>query len=212
MNDQAIGFSDKFANAKTFAIAAAAFKVTTEVQRLEALAAVNTIRDWENQLDAEYESNHSVIEQRRLVKIKGELAALLEAGRKAAKAAAMRYEDEQEAIRSAEEAKRQAEAQNLAEDEALAAAELAQAAGDTAQAESIIEQPVIAPTIILPRATPKVPGHVRRTVKRFRTVNLAAIKPLYLMPDEVKIGGVVRSLGKAAEVVVGGIEVYEVVC
>ena len=114
------------------------------------------------------------------------------------------WEDEQERLRLAEEDRLRKEAQKKAEDDALAAAE---AAGSKEEAQAILDAPVSAPTVVVPKSIPKVTGHTRRMVKKFRIVNEALIPRQYLTPDTVKIGGVVRSLGTVANI--PGIEVYE---
>lgn len=64
------------------------------------------------------------------------------------------YTDEQERIRKAEEARIQAEARRLIEEAALAAAIAAEEAGDGAEAEAIISEPIHVPTVTLQRTTP----------------------------------------------------------
>lgn len=63
--------------------------------------------------------------------------------------------DEQERIRKAEEARLQAIARKQAEDEALAMAEQAEAAGDHEIAEAIVAAPVVAPVVRVASTAPK---------------------------------------------------------
>ena len=54
-------------------------------------------------------------------------------------------------------------------------------------------------------------GHARRTVRKFRIVNAAKLPDHLKKPDEVKIGGMVRSLG-IASAIHGVLEVWEESC
>jgi hypothetical protein len=71
-----------------------------------------------------------------------------------------------------------------------------------------MEEPVYAPPVIVPKTVPKLNGGpVYRTITKFRIINEALIPRQYMMPDLVKIGGVVRALKNQTNV--PGIEVYE---
>lgn len=80
--------------------------------------------------------------------------------------------------------------------------------GDTHKAEQLREQaedtsmPVVAPS------TPKVQGLHTREVAKWEYLDRTQIRPEYLVPDEKAIGAVVKSMGKRAEGVVGGIKVW----
>lgn len=117
----------------------------------------------------------------------------------------------QEKIRQEKEEALRAAARKLADDEALEAAELAAEAGDKEGAASILEEAAQAPApvVIVPKETPKRQT-VIRMVRQYKIVKPSDIKSEFMTPDTQKIGGVVRSMGKAAEVLVGGIEVFEV--
>lgn len=209
--ETAVGFSSKFDVAVSLAAYAMTMPVAT-IQEYEAAGqTIAQIRDIEKQLEADYAAHPAIVEAKRLQKMKAGLATQLEEARKSAKAKMFKYDDEQEAARKAEEARRQAEAQAQADAEALKAAEIAEKAGRLDEAQSIIEDAAStpAPVVIVPKDTPKVEGHSRRRLKKFRFTG-KPVNSAYLMPDEVKIGQLVRALGKPAESLVGGIEVYEV--
>ena len=87
----------------------------------------------------------------------------VQAARKSRKQECIVFDGEQEAIRRAEEARLQAIAQKQAEDEALAMAAQAEAAGDHEIAEAIIAAPVVAPVI---RVAPTAPAPSRLTAGR----------------------------------------------
>ena len=208
MNDtKEIGFSNKFENAVQIAEQAKSVVVTNAEQHKAAGALIEQVRGLEKELEAEYKSHAVIVEAKKLQAMKGDLAELLETARKTAKARQIAYEDEQEAIRRAEEVRLAAEAKKQAEEAALAEAKAAQEAGDKDGAIAVLEQAIAAPapTVVLPKTAPKTAN--RRTVRRFRITNEALIPRDYLSPDLTKIGGVVRSLGLSAKI--PGVEVYE---
>lgn len=130
------------------------------------------------------------------------------------------YDLAQEKLRLAEQRRLEEIARKEAEEralqEAIAAEEEAKRNGATreeAQQESaaIINEPVYIAPVILPKATPKMAGGpVYRTVTKFEVVNASLIPAIYMIPDLVKIGGVVRALKQAANI--PGIRVYEERC
>lgn len=123
----------------------------------------------------------------------------LEAERKAEEARLM------EAAAAAEAAGDKQQAEDMAA-AAIAATEMAKQEAAAIQAEKPYTPPVI-----LPKATPKLDGGpVYRTVKKFRIVNESLIPRQYMIPDMVKIGGVVRALGLSANIT--GVEIYEERC
>ena len=90
----------------------------------------------------------------------------------------------------------------------LAEAAAAEAAGDKEEAAAIISAPTYVPAVILEKTVPKMAGGpVYRTITKFRIVDVNLIPRVYMVPDEVKIGGVVRALKRATDI--PGIEVYE---
>lgn len=131
----------------------------------------------------------------------------IEDARKAYKTSMFKWEDAQEQVRKAEEARLAAEAKKKAEQEQLNRAAAMEAAGQDEEAQAIINEPVAAPVVVLEKSTPKVQGHTRRMVNKYRVVNEALVPRQYLKLDDSKIGGVVRSLGLAANI--PGISVYQ---
>ena len=111
------------------------------------------------------------------------------------------WDKAQEKARQEAEDKARAEAQEKADLDALDAAEAAQRAGRHEDAEAIIREAAQAPapTVILPSTTPKR-STVIRTVNKFRFKDIKAVKPDFLMPDEKKIGGVVRAMRGATNI------------
>ena len=73
------------------------------------------------------------------------------------------YVDEQERLRKIEEARIQAEARRIAEEAALAAAIAAENAGDSVEAEEILNEPVHVPVVTIAKSTPSagVSGAIR---------------------------------------------------
>jgi hypothetical protein len=132
-------------------------------------------------------------------------------GVRAAKKLMSDYDAEQERIRKAEEDRLQKIAQKEAEDRRLQEAIEAEKAGKKAEAETIIETPVTVAPVVVAKKTPKMEGGpVYRTIWKFRIKNADLIPREYLIPDEVKIGGLVRSMKSATSI--SGVEVYEERC
>jgi len=125
--------------------------------------------------------------------------------------------DRLEAVRKAEE-DRLMEAAAAAEKagDAKRAEELAAAAVDITEdakqeAAVIAAEPVYVPPVIIPKTVPKMSGGpVYRTITKFRIIKEDAIPRQYMMPNEVKIGQVVRALKHLSNI--PGIEVYEERC
>jgi hypothetical protein len=120
------------------------------------------------------------------------------------------YHLEQKEIERQAERERLAVARREAEERALAEAAELEEMGEDDAAEEIISMPAT-PVVVKPApAPPKTAGVSVRTKSKHRIINVAAIDRKFTMPDEKKIAQVVRSMGKDAEMIVGGIEVYEV--
>lgn len=191
------------------ALKAMPFKIASPEAYTACGEIINEVRQLEKDLEAEYKEHPVIIEAKRIQAAKVAIAADLDSIRKGAKAKMIAWDDEQEAKRRAEEARLEAEAKKRAEDEAIAAAAEAEKAGDKEAAQEILETPVAVAAVVLPKETPKVAGHSVRTVWKFRITDEKKVKSLYLTPDLVKVGKQVRALGKDAEGIVGGIEVYQ---
>ena len=83
----------------------------------------------------------------------------------------------------------------------------AEAQGETETADAIINEPAYVPPVVVAKTLPKVAGMSIRENWTFRIVNPNLIPREYLKVDEVKIGGVVRSLKEQCRI--PGIEVYK---
>lgn len=232
-----IGFHDKLNSTVALVEGLKGLVITTAPQYLTAKDKLETIRTLEKELEAEYKEHPTIIEAKKLQGIKGDIAKMLEDARKGLKNGPMLvYEKAEEAKLRAEEERIAAELKKKADAEAAAAAEIkrkeaeaarkeaerakkrgdeeAAAAARQRQEEAKAEQErikteaaqAVVPVVVLEKTTPTVS---RRMIRKFRMKNPAEVKRDYLMPDEKKIGAIVRALGKAAEQTVGGIEVYE---
>lgn len=129
---------------------------------------------------------------------------LLQAER-AVKGGIGKYQAEQRKLREDEEHRLRAKAYKEEEDRCLADAEALASQGEPEAAEELISQPVVAPPVVLP-GPPKVAGVSTRTAWKWRETNFALVPKEYLILDERKINGVVRSMGKQTSI--PGIEVY----
>lgn len=117
------------------------------------------------------------------------------------------YDTEQERIRKAEEARLQEIARKQEEERKLQEAVAAEQSGDKQEAEAIMEEPVYVAPVVIKKEVPKVEGVVFRTIWKYRIIDERKIPREYLKVDDVKIGGVVRSLKKATNI--AGVQVYE---
>jgi len=129
------------------------------------------------------------------------------------KRALLSWDQEQERLRRKEQERLQAiadaEAKRQAEEARLQAAIDAEEAGDTEGSKAILEAPpapVMAPPVVLATTTPKVSGLSTRQNWKFQIVDASLIPREYLVPDEKKIGGVVRALKDQTKI--PGIKVY----
>jgi hypothetical protein len=127
-----------------------------------------------------------------------------------------KWDQEQEAIRQAEQRRLEEISRKEAEERALMdaihAEEEAKRRGATKEesaqeAEAVMAEPVYVPPVILPKETPKVQGMSFRTIWKYRIVNEAIIPRQYLIPDEKKIGAVIRA--NQGEISIPGITPYE---
>lgn len=131
----------------------------------------------------------------------------LEMAGKTVKGLMERYDREQEAIRQAEERRLREIARKAEEERILQEAIEAEKNGYDEEVETILEEPVYVPPVIVEKEVPKVSGGpVYRTVWKFRIKDVRLIPKEYLVPDEVKIGGVVRAMKESTNI--PGVEVY----
>lgn len=109
----------------------------------------------------------------------------------------------------AEKTQSQAEADTKTERERLMSlAAECEELGDIDQADEYTARAATMVATFVPSKIPTLPGVVYRDVWRFRITNAHEIRSEFLAPDEVKIGGVVRSMKLSAAAFVGGIHVY----
>ena len=140
----------------------------------------------------------------------------LDSAKKSVKKIMSDYDTEQERIRQAEQrrleeiARKEEEERRLAE--AIAAEEAARASGATVEeaaqeATAIIEEPVMVAPVVVEKQVPKMAGGpVYQTRWKFMITDAKKIPREYLIPDEVKIGGVVRAMKGTTNI--PGIQAY----
>jgi hypothetical protein len=127
------------------------------------------------------------------------------------------YDAELERIRREEQARLEAIARKEEEErrlqEAIDAEAALKAQGATKEevaeeTAAILETPVTVAPVVIPKDVPKMQGGpVYRTIWKARIVNEKAIPREYLVPDMVKINGVVRALKGAINI--PGVTAYE---
>jgi hypothetical protein len=116
------------------------------------------------------------------------------------------YLIEQEKIRQAEERRLQEQARKEEEERLLLEAIEAEKNGQQDEAQAIIDAPVQAPPVVVPKAVPKVEGISMRENWKFRITSEKAIPREFLKVDEVKIGAYVRAMKSAGNI--PGVEIY----
>lgn len=115
---------------------------------------------------------------------------------------------EQERIRRAEEDRLREEARKQEEERRLQDAILAEQSGNKEEAAAIMDTPVQAPVVVVPKAIPKVAGIAMTKQWKFRITDANKIPRQYLVPDETKIGAVVRALKDQTSI--PGVEIFSV--
>lgn len=233
MTTKELAFTKKFETAKALAERVGSLTVKNVEEYRSAEGDLKTIRALEKELDEEYKAHPIIVEAKRIQAIKGDLATMLENARKSLKNGPMlRYEREEESKRLAEENRlaeiarkeqaaeraRQVEEQRQAwliaekarkaaekkgDDEAAERARIAAAQAAEA-AKEIKAVPIVVPVVVVEKTAPSVP---RRMVPKFRVTDESKVPHQYFSLDNVKVGGVIRSLRQNHGI--PGIEYYE---
>lgn len=118
------------------------------------------------------------------------------------------YDAEQQRLASLEQLRLQAEQMKRDEDEKMQLAELAEKAGEKALAAEILDAPSTEPVVVVQKDVPKVAGLSFREDWKFEIVDALAIPREYQMPDEAKIGKIVRALKQTCYI--PGIRIFAV--
>lgn len=121
------------------------------------------------------------------------------------KRAMITYSEEQERIRR-EEQRRADEAARLEREKLEAQARKAEAAGKVEKAAQLEQRAATVVAPVVTREAPKVSGITTREVWKFEVMNPALVPREYLMVDEKKLGGVVRSM--KGDTNIPGVRVY----
>jgi hypothetical protein len=152
--------------------------------------------DAKRRLDSPLAQAEAIISQKRTVYRQEEMGRRLEEERRL-QAEAKRKADE-EARQRAEEAQIQAAIEAEDNGDAVAAREIL--------AAPVIPGPVYVPLVILPKQAPKTEGLSLRKNWKFRISSPEKLPDEYWIPDEMKIGQVVRAMKDQANI--PGVEVY----
>ena len=107
-----------------------------------------------------------------------------------------------------EEARRRGEAMRAVEQDRIDRANALIDQGRPEEALELLDAPVEAPPIIMPETSaPKIAGIVTRNVWRWRIVDEKLLPREYLIPDETRIGKMVRA--SEGKIEIPGVEVYQ---
>ena len=124
---------------------------------------------WEDDVSSALKLHRSLVAKRDAMLIPvGEQKNTLRLGMKS-------FEDEQERIRRAEQARLEEEARKAAEEAALAQAVALEQNGHKAAAEAVIAAPVVAPAVYVPKTTPTGFGNATRRVWGAEVTDLMAL-------------------------------------
>lgn len=162
----------------------------------------------EKEVDAAYDEHIAAAfaAHKSLVAKKKKYAEPIDEARKIIRAKMGAYQDEQEALRVAEEARLRIEAKKKAEDEALARASAMEAAGQQEEAAAIIEAPILTAPVSLAKSVPKAQTVIPRPWT-FRITDINLVPRAYLIPNEVMLGAQARSTKGAVKV--PGVEFFQ---
>jgi len=144
---------------------------------------------------------------RAIVKLETDLLQYPLQAERVIKGAIGAWRTEEEKVRRQEQAKLQETARRQQEDMRMAEAEALANTGHVAEAEALLDEPVIGAVIELPK--PDSGGVTTRRKWGWKITDASAIRRDFLIPDEKKIGALVRALGPDAASTICGIEVTE---
>jgi hypothetical protein len=139
-------------------------------------------------------------EHKRLLAERDAIKKPVEEATKRIKRMAGDWKAEEERKARLEALRLEAEARKAAEERKLQEAIAAEAAGDRGGADAIMEETITLPPAYVPPPVPKVEGVVFREIWQFEIVDAAALPRDYLVPDEVRIGQVVRAMKGLANI------------
>lgn len=190
---------------------AAELKITSAETYVLAAEFGKTIKGWEKEIKAIHDPICD--ERHRLHKEatnrRGKYLTLLEDAEKKIKAAMREWDDEMERQRIAEERRIQEEVRKREEEARLAEAVHLESSGETEAADSLLDEPIHTPTVVLPKETPKVSGVSARKPLKWRITDESKVDRKYMSVDPAKINAEIKISGKKAQTIVGGIAVEE---
>src|SRR3990167_2863800 len=117
------------------------------------------------------------------------------------------YDENQKRIAEKKRLELEAQERERAKKEQEDVAVLMEEGGLNEQAEEIRAEPIVVAPVVVPKETPRVENFSYRGIWKFRIVNEMKIPREYMIPDQVKIGQLVRALKQATNI--PGIEAYE---
>lgn len=171
------------------------YRVTTPAEYARAGDELKRIKATAKRLDEIRKSMTKPLDtaKRAILDFFREPEAKLQRAESGIKRAMLAYADEQERIRREEQRKAE-EAARKQREKLEAQAAKAAAAGKIEKAEELEQRAACVVAPVIQREPPKVTGVATREVWRFEIVDASQVPREYTMPDEKKIGAVVRAL------------------
>lgn len=140
------------------------------------------------------------------VALKKQFTEKLDWAERQIKSAMITFQMEQRRIAAAKEEELRAKLRKESEDEQIEAAAEMEREGDKAGAEELLDRPVVTPAVIVAPDIPQADGVTMKKVWKFRIENAGILPREYMMPDEKKIGQVVRAM--KGETLIAGVVAY----
>lgn len=110
------------------------------------------------------------------------------------------YLREEERKRQEEEMRLQKQAREREEAEQLAKADILHEIGEVDAANQVLNEEIYVPPVVLPSAAPKVSGISMRETWDFDIIDVNKIPREFMVPDLVKIRGLVRAMKRATNI------------
>jgi len=187
------------------------YKITTPVKYSSAAMVLKQIKEKSKIIEAKRKSLTSPIDEakKRIMDFFRKPLELLAQAEEKIKDAMLDFQRAEDQKRAVEEAKARAEAEKKQKEldrKAKEAAKEFAKQGDTATANAIMESvPQVQPKEIATR-TPEIRGISKKTIWRYKVIDIEKLPRGYMIPDDIKLGQIARAT--KGTVKVPGVEFY----